>query len=97
MVEIVIKKFWYIKDIPVELLGKAVEAGELRRGKFVGLQVQLDSGDKAFIELRLMLDGQEKLIREGQAFSVEQVGGIFVMDSSWGMYLEKASAVSRSP
>ena len=52
MVEVLIKKLLYIKDIPVELLKKALSIGELNSGKTIGLEVQPEGEEKAFIELK---------------------------------------------
>ncbi|MFH1404262.1 MAG: hypothetical protein ABIH11_08345 [Candidatus Altiarchaeota archaeon] len=89
MVEVRVNKLVYIKDIPLELLKEAIKAGQLSKGKYVGLLVKPDEADEALIELKIMEDGQEELIREGQVIPIDQVGEVFVLDSSWRVYLER--------
>ncbi|MFC2163142.1 hypothetical protein ACFLRF_05625 [Candidatus Altiarchaeota archaeon] len=91
MVQVKIREFLYIKDIPVELTAKAIMAGELTRGKTVGLDVETPAGHDALIELLIKDDGQTELLHPGQVIPVESSGSLFVMDDSWMKYRERIS------
>ncbi len=78
MTEVIVEKLVYIKDIPIEMLKKAIEVGELRKGKTVGLVVhKANPGEDILIDLRIEKDGQEKLISKGSVISIEQSKGAY--------------------
>lgn len=91
MSEIIIKKLEYIKGIPVEMLDDAIDAGELRKGKMIGLYVVSceDEENDAHLEILLEKDGQEKLIKEGQILSIEPNSSYYTLDEGWEGYYGK--------
>ncbi|MFH0861357.1 MAG: hypothetical protein V1921_09165 [Candidatus Altiarchaeota archaeon] len=91
MAEVVIRKLEYIRGVPVELLDDAIAAGELRRGKTVGLYVvsKDDRSNDAHLELLLAEEGQEKLIQDGQILSIDSNSDYYTMDDGWESYAGK--------
>jgi len=82
--EVYIKKIRYVNDMPEELTQKAIEAGELKKGSVIGLDVKFkDYGVEGLIELRLTKDGQEKLVKEGSVIPVEDANSIYYLREDW--------------
>lgn len=93
--EALVKEIRYIKGIPEELTEKAMEAGEVRKGSTVGLDVEFNGhAARVLIELKLMRDGQEKLVRRGMFIPVEEGSSHFYMTEDWKCYAEKSQDVS---
>ncbi|MCX6695721.1 MAG: hypothetical protein NTU61_05450 [Candidatus Altiarchaeota archaeon] len=92
MVEVKIKELSYIQDIPVDMLQDAIDAGEVRKGRTVGLMVRpvgvVSDGD-VLIELKLTEDGQEELVKVGAIIPVESSGNVCVLRPEWSMYIEQ--------
>lgn len=88
MVDVVIDEVKYITDIPIELLSQAISAGEIRKGKVIGLVVKPHSepNEDVLIELKLETDGQENLIHRGTVIPIEQKGRVYVLDEGWETY-----------
>jgi len=74
MFEVVVSGLSYIRGVPVELTGDAIEAGMLRRGCVVGLTVHppSDPGNKVLVEVRLTDEGQGKRLKPGQVIVLEE-------------------------
>lgn len=93
--EVLVKEIRYIKGIPEELTEKAMEAGEVRKGSTVGLDVEFNGhADGVLIELKLTMDGQERLVRRGMFIPVEEGSSHFYLTEEWECYAEKSRAVS---
>ncbi len=87
--DVLIKKVRYVQGIPAELTEKAVNAGEIRRGSIVGLDVEfIGYGTQALIDLKIAKDGQEKLVRDGCHIPVEEANSLYFMTGGWTDYLE---------
>ena len=92
MVEVKIKELKYIKDIPLEFLKIAIDAGEVRKGNTIGLMVRpvgVVSEEDVLIELKLTSDGQEELIREGAVIPIEGCNSVCFLGQEWTVYLER--------
>jgi hypothetical protein len=89
MMNVFIKKVRYVNEVPEELTEKAIEAGELKKGSVVGLDVKFwEYGVEGLIELKLTKDGQEKLVKEGKITPVEDAGSIYYLREDWVNFLE---------
>lgn len=92
MVEVKIKELKYIRDIPLEMLQEAVDAGELRKGKIIGILVRpvgIVSSEDFLIELKLTDDRQGDLIKIGAILPVDSCGSLCFLSPEWHVYLEK--------
>ncbi|MFH1126268.1 MAG: hypothetical protein V1703_04015 [Candidatus Altiarchaeota archaeon] len=90
--EVLIKKIMYIVGVPAELTAKAVAAGEIKKGSIVGLNVEfIGQGIEGLIELRILRNGQESLVREGAVIPVEEGESMFFMQEHWSDYSESPS------
>jgi len=89
MTDVVIHKIVYIQDIPIELTGKALEAGQLHSGAVVGVLVSSlqKMGEQVLIDLKLKRQGQEQLVKYRQVIPIEQSRGVYVMADGWEEYL----------
>lgn len=92
MVDVMVDEVKYINDVPVELLSEAISAGEIRKGKVVGLLVKTlsETGEEVLIELKLEREGQESLIHKGAVIPIEQKGELYVLDEGWETYAASA-------
>ena len=92
MVEVLIKELKYIQYVPDEMLKAALDSGELRKGKIVGLMVRpigVVSEEDVLIELRLSEDGQAGLLKAGVIIPIESSGSICYFGTEWPAYLER--------
>ncbi|GEM_PF-3364914 len=98
MTDVLIKELKYIKGIPVELLDEAVKAGEIRKGKVVGLIVSPveNLAENVLIELELRKNGEEKAIKNGRVIPVDSRGDGYVLLEGWDAYPEIKSDKSAS-
>ncbi len=90
MIEVLIEKIEYIKNIPIELTERAVKAGAIRQGETVGLIVSTrdEKPEKFRIELKVGENGQENLIRPGRVIPVNELrSGRYAIDSRWEHYI----------
>jgi hypothetical protein len=82
---VVIHKIEYINDIPIEYTQQAIDAGEIKKGKKVGLLVSpVDDPDKQVrIEIPIQKDGQERLIRKGRVILIEDKHERLRLHDNW--------------
>ena len=90
MTDVKILEITHIKDIPDELLGKAIELGEIRKGKEITLLVELVDNPygRMLIDLFLMEEGQENLIRINGIIPIEEMRDLFVLSENWNAYIK---------
>jgi len=87
--EVFIKKIRYVNEVPEELTQRAIEAGELKKGSIIGLDVKFKEYDvEGLIELKLTKEGQEGLIKEGNTIPVEDSSSIYHLREDWVDFLE---------
>lgn len=94
--DVLIKKIAYIRGIPEWLTAKAVDGGEIKKGSIVGLNVEFkEYAVESLIELRLIREGQEKLIKEGALIPVEEAGSTYFMEDYWMNYAKTSQDVQK--
>ncbi|MBD3387354.1 MAG: hypothetical protein GF416_00205 [Candidatus Altiarchaeales archaeon] len=93
MFEVVFEDLEYIRDVPVELTEKAVEAGLVGKGTILGVIVRSLEGqvDRLHLEVKLTHEGQEKLLKKGSRLPLEGQESVYFLADCWTDYLKSGN------